>query len=210
MNLSNTKDEFLELIEKVKEYIILNKDYTLLQMTEKLSQLLASLLLILIILGIGLCTLFFLMLSGAYALAPFVGGLSWSLLIFGFVSMIIMVIVYLNRSKWLLSPIIRFVSTLLIDGTSAERKAKAKAEAEQEIKAAQNNSNNNPTTDNQTGNQTNEQTNSNQATNKRESNNRGNRKKGPSIRVVPIGSSPSSDINTITPTGSSSTKRSNK
>lgn len=197
MNLSNTKDEFLELMERVKEYIILNKDYTLLQMTEKLSQLLASLLLILILLGIGICTLFFLMLSGAYALAPFVGGLSWSLLIFGFVSIIIMVIFYLNRSKWLLSPIISFVSALLIEGTSAERKAKAKAEAEEEIKAAENNSN-----DNQTNKKNSKQINGNQATN--------NRKKGPSIRVVPIGSSPISDINTITPTGSSSTRVSNK
>jgi len=206
MSLSNTKDEFLELIGTVKEYIVLNKDYTLLQITEKLSQLLASLLLVLILLGIGISTLLFLMLSGSYALAPFVGGLSWSLLIFAFGFLIIMMIVYLNRSRWLLSPIIKFVSALLIEGTSAERKANAKAEAEQEIKAAQKNRLDNS----KVNNLFNEKAVSIKSTNKRKVNNRRNRKEEPSIKVVPIGSKPNTDTNTITPTGSSSTKISNK
>ncbi|MFA6831766.1 MAG: hypothetical protein WCR36_05805 [Bacteroidaceae bacterium] len=203
MNLSNTKDEFLELMKIVKEYIILNKDYTLLQITEKLSQLLASLLLVLILLGIGLSTLLFLMFSGAYALAPFVGGLSWSALIFACVSILIMVVFYLNKTRWLLSPIIRFVSALLIEGTSAERKANTKAEAEQEMKAAQKNSMNSSKNNNETD----EQMRYDQTAN---ASNSTNAQREPSIRVVPIGTIPSSDRNTITPTGSSSIKKSKK
>ncbi len=205
MNVSNTKDEFLELIRIVKEYIILNKDYTLLQITEKLSQLLASILLILILLAVGVMTLFFVMLSGAYALAPYVGGLSWSLFIFGGLSLLVMLVCYLNRSKWLLSPIISFVSALLIEGTSAERKATAKAEAEQEMQAAQNNATKSQSSDNQS--ESSRYRDNDKSANKQEPTDT-NRK--PSIRVVPIGSSPSTDKNTITPTGSSSTKTSKK
>lgn len=199
MNVSNTKDEFLELIRIVKEYIILNKDYTLLQITEKLSQLLASILLILILLAIGVMTLFFVMLSGAYALAPYVGGLSWSLFIFGGLSLLVMLVCYLNRSKWLLSPIIGFVSALLIEGTSAERKATA--EAEQEMQAAQNNATKHQSSDSQS--ESSRYRDTDKSANKQEST---DTKRKPSIKVVPIGSSPSTDKNTITPTGSSSTK----
>jgi|WetSurMetagenome_2_1015567.scaffolds.fasta_scaffold115475_3 hypothetical protein len=112
---NNSSDNFHLLVESVRRYISLNKDYARLELVEKLTILLSTFLLIttLIILGTG--ALFYALFALAYALEPIVGGLSISFLLICVISLLLTFILYLNRTKLIVDPIARFLSKLFLE-----------------------------------------------------------------------------------------------
>ena len=70
-SIENMQQLFIEF----KKYLELQKEYTKLEVTEKLSKLLSTLLLVLLVVILGVVVLFHLSFTLVYILAPLVGGL---------------------------------------------------------------------------------------------------------------------------------------
>ena len=70
-----TIDSLQALFTEVKHYVDLQKDYVKLDITHKLTVLLSTLILILILVVLGMIALFYLSFTLAYILEPHVGGL---------------------------------------------------------------------------------------------------------------------------------------
>ena len=113
--LKEKKDSVHVLIDSIKRYISLSKDYTMLNVVEKLTVIFGSLILILTLIILGSGALFFALLALAYALAPLVGGIGISFLIITAISVILILIIYYNRQRWIMNPIVRFLSHLFFD-----------------------------------------------------------------------------------------------
>lgn len=113
--LKEKKDSVHVLIDSIKRYICLSKDYTMLNLVEKLTVIFGSLILILTLIILGSGALFFALLALAYALAPLVGGIGISFLIITAISVILILVIYYNRQRWIMNPIVRFLSHLFFD-----------------------------------------------------------------------------------------------
>ena len=74
-----TDDKSIENIQQLfaefKKFLVLQKEYTKLELTEKLTILLSTLIMILVLTILGMVALFYLLFALAYILEPLVGGL---------------------------------------------------------------------------------------------------------------------------------------
>ena len=72
-SIKNVQQLFLEF----KKYLELQKEYTKLELTEKLTILLSTLLMVLMLITLTMIALFYLLFALAYILEPIVGGLMY-------------------------------------------------------------------------------------------------------------------------------------
>ena len=68
-------ENFQQLFFEFKKYLELQKEYTKLELTEKLTILFSTLIMILVLIILGMVALFYLLFALAYILEPLVGGL---------------------------------------------------------------------------------------------------------------------------------------
>lgn len=101
-----------ELIRDFKKYLELQKEYTKLEITEKLTVIISTLLLVVILATLGVIVLFYLSLSFAYLLAPYVGGVIVSYAIMAGIILLIMLLVYSFRKKLFVTPLVNFLANL--------------------------------------------------------------------------------------------------
>ena len=111
----NIPQNFTELLKEIKEYISLQKEYTRLELTEKLTVLLSSLIFILIALILSMVALFFFSFAFAYVIAPYVGGLKISFAIFGGLSFVLIGVAYMTRKRLIIDPMTRFLANLFLN-----------------------------------------------------------------------------------------------
>ncbi len=111
-----------ELFEEIKKYLVLQKEYTKLEITEKLTILFSALILIILFVILGMVALFFLLMALAYALVPLVGSLGASYLIIGIVYVVLILLVYLMRKKLIISPIVNFTANLFLGNSNTKNK----------------------------------------------------------------------------------------
>ena len=98
-SIENMQQLFIEF----KKYLELQKEYTKLEVTEKLSKLLSTLLLVLLVVILGVVVLFHLSFTLVYILAPLVGGLMISFaLITCFHILLIVLLSYSAKSSLLI------------------------------------------------------------------------------------------------------------
>lgn len=108
-------DNIQQLFLEIKKYMELQKEYTKLELTEKLGILLSTLILVLLIITLGMVALFYASFMLAYILEPYVGGLMFSFaIIAGFHILLIGLLVYF-RQKWIVNPMVRFLAGLFLD-----------------------------------------------------------------------------------------------
>ena len=110
-----TIDNLQALFTEVKHYVDLQKDYVKLDITHKLTVLLSTLILILILVVLGMTALFYLSFTLAYILEPHVGGLmnSYAIITSGIV--LIGVLVYWFRQRLIVQPLTHFLANLLLN-----------------------------------------------------------------------------------------------
>lgn len=108
-------ENFQQLLLEVKKYIELQKKYTKLEMTEKLTILLSTLITVLILIILGMVALFYLLLGLAYILEPFVGGLEVSFIIISGINLALIVAVIVFRKKLIISPMVNFLAKLFLN-----------------------------------------------------------------------------------------------
>ena len=108
-------EKLQQLFLEFKKYLELQKEYTQLEITEKLSKLLSMLLLVMLVIVLCVVVLFHLSFTLVYVMAPLVGGLTASYaLIAGFHVLLILLLV-LFRRKLIINPTVKFVAGLLLE-----------------------------------------------------------------------------------------------
>ena len=107
-------ENFQQLFFEFKKYLELQKEYTKLEFTEKLTILLSTLIMIVILIILGMVALFYLIFALAYVLKPLVGGLMASFAIIAGINILIMALVIIFRKQLIISPMVNFLANLFL------------------------------------------------------------------------------------------------
>ena len=115
--LANDKtiDNLQALFTEVKHYIDLQKDYVKLDITHKLTILISTLILILVLVILGMIALLYLSFTLAYILEPYVGGLTNSYAIITGGILLIGLFIYLLRQRFIIHPLTNFLANLFLN-----------------------------------------------------------------------------------------------
>ena len=113
-----TDDKSIENIQQLfaefKKFLVLQKEYTKLELTEKLTILLSTLIMILVLTILGMVALFYLLFALAYVLEPLVGGLMASFAIIAGINILIMALFIIFRKQLIISPMVNFLANLFL------------------------------------------------------------------------------------------------
>lgn len=110
-----TIDNLQALLTEVKHYVDLQKDYVKLDITQKLTILLSTLILLFILVVLGMIALFYLSFTLAYVLEPHVGGLMASYAIITLGILLIGILIYWFRQRLIIQPLTRFIANLFLN-----------------------------------------------------------------------------------------------
>lgn len=113
---SQTTQNLTQLLDEVKTYVKLEKEYLTLDLVEKLSKLFSAIVLGFILMCLGIVVLFYLSFTFIYLISPFVGGLTVAYALMTVILLALLFLIYRNREKWILLPITQFVATILLRG----------------------------------------------------------------------------------------------
>lgn len=108
-------DTLQQLFIEFKKYLKLQKDYTTLEVAEKVSKLISAFIALLLFVILGMVALFYLSFAVAYILEPLVGGLMASFSIIAGFYILLFLIVILFRKQLIINPIVNFVAGLFFD-----------------------------------------------------------------------------------------------
>ncbi len=103
-----------QLFVEVKKYLSLQKQYTQLEIAEKLTVLLSTLILILIVIILSMVALFYLSFTIAYLLAPVLGSLLLSFALITCFIVLLAIVVVRFRKSLIINPMARFIANLFI------------------------------------------------------------------------------------------------
>ena len=103
-----------QLFGEVKKYLALQKEYTLLEVTEKLTILLSTLILILIVIILSMVALFYLSFTVAYLLAPVLGSVMFSFALITAIIILLIIGVISFRHTLIINPMAKFIAHLFI------------------------------------------------------------------------------------------------
>ena len=110
-SIENMQQLFIEF----KKYLELQKEYTKLEVTENLSKLLSTLLLVRLVVILGVVVLFHLSFTLVYILAPLVGGLMMSFALITCFHILLIVLLVLFRKKLIIDPTVKLIAELFLD-----------------------------------------------------------------------------------------------
>lgn len=117
---NHTTDSLTQLLDEVKNYIKLEKEYLVLDLVEKISLLLSAVILGFILMCLGIVVLFYLSFTFIYLISPLVGGLTVAFALTTAVLLLFLLGIYHNRKAWILIPITHFVASVLLKGKAAD------------------------------------------------------------------------------------------
>ena len=110
-SIENIQQLFLEF----KKYLELQKEYTKLEVTEKLSKLLSTLLLVLLVIVLGVVVLFHLSFTLVYVLAPLTGSLMMSFAVIAAFHVLLIALLVAFRKRLIIDPTVRLIAGLFLD-----------------------------------------------------------------------------------------------
>ena len=111
-------ENFQQLFFEFKKYLELQKEYTKLELTEKLTILFSTLIMILVLIILGMVALFYLLFALAYILEPLVGGLLVSFAIIAGINVLLIAIIYFFRRQLIISPMVNFLANLFLNDSN--------------------------------------------------------------------------------------------
>lgn len=101
-----------QLIAETKRYLSLHITLYKLEGVEVVVRLASALLLVVVLIVLMACALFYLMFALVYILHPYVGSFALSYLLVGSIYILLMMGVIVGRKRLIVSPLVRFVSQL--------------------------------------------------------------------------------------------------
>lgn len=113
--LSNDKniETLAQLIENVKEYIGLQKEYLKFDVTEKIIRLASGFVLVIIIFALTISMLLYISLAAIHWISPFVG-VAGAYAIAACSFLLLALAVYVFRKSWIEKPIAKFIAKILL------------------------------------------------------------------------------------------------
>lgn len=114
------KKEYQRLLNDAKQYAHMRYDLLKLELLEKLSRIIALLLVVVIALVLGLSAFVYFSLALAYALKPLFGGMGWPLCIMGLVFVLLLFLLFRKKEQFFLNPIISKLSAILFAQDATE------------------------------------------------------------------------------------------
>lgn len=109
------QNDYQRLLNDAKQYAHMRYDLLKLELLEKLSRIIAFLLVVIIALVLALTAFVYFSLALAYALKPLLGGMGWSLCIIGVIFLGLLFVLYRQKEKLFLTPIITKLSQILFE-----------------------------------------------------------------------------------------------
>lgn len=108
-------DNLQQLFQELKKYAEAQKDYIKLELVEKLTILISTLLLVLILITLGIIALFYLSFTFAYVLEPEVGSLTASYAIITACIILLIILITCFRKKLIVHPLVNFLANLFLN-----------------------------------------------------------------------------------------------
>lgn len=115
-------DNLEALFKEIKKYIELQGQYIKLDLVEKLTILISTLILICILIVLGMTALFYFSFMLVYTIDSFVNNIIASYAIIGCCILIIGIVIYAMRKKIIFQPMVNFLARLFLedkDGTNS-------------------------------------------------------------------------------------------
>lgn len=103
-----------QLFFEFKEYLKLQKDYTRLEVTEKLSILLSTLIVVLLAVILGMMALFYISFTLVYLLAPALGSLLAGFGVIAAFQVLLILLLFVFRKQLIVNPMVRFIAGLFL------------------------------------------------------------------------------------------------
>lgn len=103
-----------QLVEVLKRYIGLQKEYLKLDAIEKFVRLMTALILAAVLFLLVVITLIYFSFAAAYAMAPHTGT-AWAFCIVALFYFLALIMVILFRKKWIERPLVKFLASLLME-----------------------------------------------------------------------------------------------
>ncbi|MBP1637544.1 MAG: hypothetical protein H6Q18_333 [Bacteroidetes bacterium] len=113
-NKSESVNSFTQLFSEVKDYVKLQGEYVKIELVEKMTKLIATLLFIIIALVLVMGLLFYLLFSLAYALAPSLGFIASFGIISG-IYLVLLAVLMLFRKQLIVNPLLRMIVNLFYE-----------------------------------------------------------------------------------------------
>ena len=114
---SKSIDSLRQLFVEFKKYLNLQKEYTKLDVTEKLSDLLTVLIVILLTVILGMMALFYLSCTFAYLLAPAVGSITLSFSLIAALYVVLAILLVAFRKQLVINPMVKFLAGICLQPT---------------------------------------------------------------------------------------------
>lgn len=112
-------ESIAQLVESVRSYVGLQGEYLKLDVVEKVTRLVTALTLTIVLLLLGVATLFYLSFAVVYWLEPLTGtALAFAMMALFF--LLLLVIVYMNRKAWIERPLVKFLADVLLNNASQD------------------------------------------------------------------------------------------
>lgn len=108
-------ENIAQLIAELREYVELRIRDLQLSSVQKLSRLFSALILGAVLALLMAIVVIFLSFTLATALAPVVGGEAMGYLVIALLYLVLAVVLYTNRRRWILEPIVRLVASIFLD-----------------------------------------------------------------------------------------------
>ncbi len=107
-------ESLAQLIETLKDYIGLQKEYLKLDVIDKVVRLVTALVLAIILFILAVAALFYLSFACVYWLEPLTGT-AWAFFIISVIFFALVAVVYLKRKTWIEQPLVRFLTNTLLN-----------------------------------------------------------------------------------------------
>lgn len=107
-------ETFEQLFAEIKKYFSLQAEYVKVDFVEKLSIILSTLFILMVVMVMVVAALFFLFLALAYALEPVFGSIAISFTIIALIYLVMTALFFVFRKQLVVNPLVRLLSHLFL------------------------------------------------------------------------------------------------
>ena len=107
-------ESIAQLIEALKDYVGLQKEYLKLDVIDKIVRLVTALTLTIVLVFLGIAVLFYLSFAVVYWLTPLIGT-GWAFFLIALAFLVLFLLVCIYRKTWIERPLVRFLTNTLLN-----------------------------------------------------------------------------------------------
>lgn len=111
---------FGRLIQEVRRYLTLQKEYVMMDTADKLTVILSTVAIAIICLTLGAMALFFITFALAYWIGAVIENLPLGFLSIAILHLALLTLFYYNRNRWIIQPLARIIVRLFINKEEEE------------------------------------------------------------------------------------------